>query len=239
MSIRNFLNSAALALLLTLSALPARAGIPTFDSLLNLLSGANFITANAAWVQQATDMVQTLQKYQKQIEQMKSMTDKLDGIRNLGTILNDPAISAALPPEMRNMVSMMANPSSMTTDPAAMQSILSSFGINVSAVNPDLGKSAADAMGKAQSVLTASLARQRQLQQLAQRADTSADAKESMDLVNRSVLEAANINNQMMQTMATFEAAKQAEVLRKTARSQAFMDAVKEGSSGPLTGLVR
>lgn len=238
MSIRKLLNGSLLSLVLMVSSLPARAGIPTVDALLNALSGANFITQNAAWVQQAVDMVQTLQKYQQQIQQMTTMTEKLDGIRNLGTILNDPAISAALPPEMRNVAALMANPSSMTTNPQAMQSILTSFGITAPAINPDLGKGAADAMGKAQSVLSAGVARQRQLDQLAQRANTSADAKESLDLLNRSTLEVANINNQIMQSNAAFEAAKQAEQLRQTARVQSHMLGIKAGGARPITGLV-
>lgn len=232
MSIRKYITSSLFGFLCLLSAMPARAGIPVFDG----TSVAQQIQQVIAWSQQYNQMVETITKYQQQINQMRTMTDKLDGLRNLGTILNDPAINAALPTEMRSIATVLANPAALTSNPAAINSILASFGVN-GLVNPDAGRGNADALGKVQSIMSAAQQRIAQLQQLATRVDGSADAKTSLDLLNRNTIEVATINNQLMQTMAAIEASRQSEELRQLAKSQAFGSGLQTGGARPIRTL--
>lgn len=232
MSIRKIVTSGVVGAAFVLGAVPAHAGIPVFDG----TAIAQQIQQVIAWSQQYQQMVETIQKYQQQIVQMQTMTSKLDGLRNLGTILNDPAINASLPTEMRNIATVLANPSALTSNPAAINSILASFGVTATA-NPDAGKGNADALGKVQSIMSAAQQRVAQLQQLATRVDGSTDAKTSLDLLNRNTIEVASINNQLMQTMASIEASRQSEELRQLAKSQAFSSGLQTGGARPVRTL--
>ena len=232
MDIRKFLSGAALSALLLFAALPARAGIPVID-------GANLAQAIQevwAWGQQAQQMVDQIKKMEQQYQQTQTMTQKLDGARFLGTILNDPNINLALPPEMRDAKQLLLNPSALSTSQANLSQILSSFGINAT-LDPNAGKVNADALGRAQQILASAQSRQTQLQALASRVDSTMDAKESLDLLNRNTLEAANINNQAIQTSAAMEAARQAAELKQIARQQAFSEAMKSGGAKPIRNL--
>lgn len=222
MSIRKFISSAAAAVLMLFAALPARAGIPVID-VPNLVQAIQEIIA---WGQQAQQMVD-------QIQQLNTMTAKLEGARSLGTILNDPNIQAALPAEMRNSTQLLLNPAALATSQANLDQILASFGVDTT-TNPTAGQAAADTLGRAQQIMASAQTRNTQLQQLAARVDTTTDAKESLDMVNRNVLESASINNQMMQTMATLEAARQAEELKRLADNQAYFARVKAAGAQPL-----
>lgn len=232
MSIRKFISSTAVSMVMLFAALPARAGIPVID-------GANLAQAIQeiiAWGQQANQMIDQYNKLQQQYAQLQTMTAKLEGIRNLGTILNDPNVLSALPPDMRDSTRLLLNPSALTTSAANMSQILASFGVNTTG-NPTAGQSAADTLGRVQQILASTQSRQTQLQALGSRVDSTTDAKESLDMVNRNVLEAASINNQMMQTMASLEAARQAAELKRIAENQAYFARVKAGAAQPLRTL--
>jgi type IV secretion system protein VirB5 len=164
------------------------------------------------------------------------MTAKLDGMRSLGSILNDPGIKAALPPEMRDAAQMLVNPSATGTSQANIDGILASFGVKTT-LDPNAGKQLADSLGKAQAILTSTQQRQTQLQNLASRVDSSADAKESMDLLNRNTLEVANITNQQIQTQALLDAARQATELANIARSQKSSQDMATGAAKPIRDL--
>lgn len=232
MGIRKFVSSAAITALLLFAALPTRAGIPVIDSS-NL---AQQIQQVISWGQQAQQMLDQINKLQQQFQQLQTMTSKLDGMRSLGTILNDPTIQASLPPEMRNATQLLLNPTALATSQANLNQILNAFGVSTTA-NPNAGQAIADTIGRAQQILASTQARSMQLQQLANRVDSTADAKESLDMVNRNVLEAASINNQMMQTMAALEAARQTAELKRLADNQAYFAALRSGGARPLRGL--
>lgn len=68
---------------------PARAGIPVID-VANL---AEAIQNTLSWIQQYQQMVQ-------QYEQMRRQYESLTGSRNLGEILNNPALRDSVPPEV-------------------------------------------------------------------------------------------------------------------------------------------
>ncbi|WP_395006673.1 type IV secretion system protein [Undibacterium sp.] len=215
MSIRKLFTTVAISGMLFFAALPARAGIPVIDGS-NL---AQQIQQVLSWGQQAQQMLDQINKLQQQFQQLQTMTQKLDGGRGLGSILQNPAIANALPPEMRDAAQLLLNPSAMSSSPAAISSVLASFGITQTGI-VTAAQGNADALSKAQAILAASQQRQTQLQSLGLRVDGAADAKESLDLLNRNTLETASIQNQMMQTMASIEAAKQQQELAQAAQIQ-------------------
>lgn len=222
MNLRKIFSNAAVSALILCAVLPARAGIPVLDAA-NLV---NSIQQVLAWTKQAQDMI-------NQINQLQAMTTKLDGIRSLGTILNDPAIRAALPPEMRDSAQLLLNPAALATSQANLKQILTSFGVNTT-TNPNAGQAAADTLGRVQQILASTQTRSNQLAQLASRVDGTADAKASIDMVNRNVLEAASISNQMTQTVAALEAARQAAELKRLADNQRFFSNLNSAAGQPL-----
>ncbi|RRS01170.1 hypothetical protein EIP75_21585 [Aquabacterium soli] len=229
MKIRKFVLSAAMMVMALFAAGPAKAGIPVID-------GANLaqqIQQVISWTNQAQQMIDQINKLQAQISQLQTMTSKLEGIRNLGTILNDPTISSVLPADMRDASQLLLNPTALTTSTESLNQIMSAFGVNAP-TNGTSGKSAADALGKIQQILSSTQSRATQLQALATRVNTTTDAKDSLDMVNRNVLEAANVSNQMTQTMAAIEAQRQAAALKKLAEDQAYFEAIKTGGSQPI-----
>jgi type IV secretion system protein VirB5 len=232
MNIRKYFSATTLAFSVMFAAMPARAGIPVIDA----AALTQQIQQVVSWVQQFQQMQDQFNKLQQQFQQMQTMTNKLDGARSLGSILNDPAIKAALPPEMQNAAQLMLNPSALGTSPANISGILASFGVSTS-VNANAGKQLADTLGKAQAILTSAQQRQTQLQNLAARVDGSVDAKESMDLLNRNTLEVASITNQQIQTQASLEAARQATELANIARNQQHSAAMAAGAARPLRTL--
>lgn len=229
MNIRKLFSGAIFGAVMLFAALPARAGIPVIDA----TSLVQQIQQVLAWGQQAQQMIDQINKLQQQYQQLTTMTSKLDGIRSLGTILNDPNIQAVLPPEMRNASHLLLNPTALATNPAALTQMLTAFGVDTS-TDPNAGKAMADALGRAQQILMSAQSRGVQLQALATRVNTTVDAKDSLDMVNRNVLEAANINNQMMQTMAALEAARQSAELKRLADEQAYFARVKAAAAQPL-----
>lgn len=229
MSVKKYVTSAMLALSVMCTAMPARAGIPTID----IAAITQAIMQVQAWSQQYQQMVQQFQQLQQQFQQMEAMTNKLDGARSLGSILNDPAIKSALPVEMRDATQLLLNPSAFGTSQANIDGILASYGVSTT-TDPNAGKSSADAMGRAQAILTSAQQRQIQLQALGAQVDGSVDAKSSLDLLNRNTLEVANINNTSLQTQAALEATRQSAELRRLAAQQSYAKAVKNASAAPL-----
>lgn len=229
MSFRKLFSSAVVSMLMLFAAFPARAGVPVID-VANL---AQAIQEVLAWTQQAQDMVNQYNKLEQQYQQLQAVTTTLDGVRSLGTILNNPTIQSALPAEMRDSNQMLLNPAAMTTSAANINQILSSFNVSTTG-NRTLGQSAADTLGRVQQILTSAQARNVQLQQLAARVNATVDAKDSLDMVNRNVLESANINNQMMQTIGSLEAARQAAELKRLADNQAYFASLRAAGAQPL-----
>lgn len=232
MSMRKYFSIATLAFSVMFAAMPARAGIPVIDA----AALTQQIQQVVSWVQQFQQMQDQFNKLQQQFQQMQTMTTKLDGARSLGSILNDPAIRAALPPEIRDSAQLLLNPSALGTSQANINGILGSFGVST-AIDANAGKQPADVLGKAQAILTSAQQRQTQLQNLASRVDGSVDAKESLDLLNRNTLEVASITNQQIQTQASLEAARQATELANIARNQQISGAMATGAAKPLRTL--
>ncbi|MGL4575144.1 MAG: type IV secretion system protein [Burkholderiaceae bacterium] len=232
MNLRTAVISIVFAACSLLTAAPAQAGIPVYDGSVF----AQQIQQVIAWGKQAQQMVDQITRLQQQFQQLQTMTNKLDAARALGSILNDPLIKSSLPPEMQNASQLLLNPSALTTNPAAISNILASFGITAPLGN-SATSSSADAFGKAQAILTSSQQRQTQLQNLATRVDSAGDAKESLDLLNRNTLEVANINNQLVQTIASLDSARRAQEMRESAELQDFAAKLRSGAAAPIRNI--
>lgn len=220
MNLKQKLSATAFAFGMTCVSAPSFGqGVPVIDAA-NLV---NSLQQVIAWGQQQSQMVQQIQQFAQQIQQMQNMTTKLDAARNLGTILSNPAIASTLPPQMAN-ANQLLNAAISSGQQSAINSILSAYGVPTAA-NPTLGQGSAMAISDMQSVLASTQLRQGQLNQLATRVDSSPDAKDSLDLLNRNVIESAYINNQMIQTMAAIEAGKEAARLRSIAADEAIATA--------------
>jgi type IV secretion system protein VirB5 len=214
------------------AARPAHAGIPVYDGSVF----AQQIQQVIAWGKQAQQMVDQVNRLQQQFQQLQTMTNKLDAARALGSILNDPLIKSTLPLEMQNASQLLLNPSALTTNPASINNILASFGIT-SPAGTAATSSSADAFGKSQAILTSTQQRQTQLQSLAGRVDGAVDAKESLDLLNRNTLEVANINNQLVQTIASLDNARRAQEMRESAELQDFAGKLRSGGAAPIRAI--
>lgn len=233
MNLKKYLSSGILGLAMLFAAMPARAGIPVFDA----AAIAQQIQQVVAWGQQYQQMVDQITRLQQQYQQLQTMTATLDGGRGLGTILQNPLIANQLTPEFRNAAALLLNPTATSVSLANITATLAAFGVDTT-LDPQAGRSAADGFGRAQSILASAETRTAQLQALSAQVNSSPDAKSSLDLMNRNVLEAASINNQMLQTMAALEASKQAEQLRLEAKRQQSAAGFVAGASAPLQTFV-
>jgi type IV secretion system protein VirB5 len=230
MNISKHFCSAVVGLVMMFSAAPARAGIPVIDVAAILQAVEQVV----AWGEQYEQMVQSIQAYADQLKQAKEMTKKLDGLRNLGTILNDPQVFAVLPPEMRNTAQLLYAPALYSTDPNAINQILGSFGLYNTSNASQTSSAYADAIGRAQQIISSTNLRRAQIDRLAQRVNTSSDAKDSLDMMNRNTLEVARINNDFIGSMAAMDAAKQSIELRRVAYERTFGNGYRNGGAAPL-----
>jgi type IV secretion system protein VirB5 len=220
---KKFLASVAFGLGVSVSSMPAHAGIPVFDA-------GNFtdVVANIMrWLQQVQDWQQQLNQMQAQLTQAQTMTAKLDGARSLGSILNNPAIQSSLPPELQNAASILMNPTGLTSNAASISNLLSQFGVAVPATGIAKGSQLADILLKNQTLMQSAQTRDTQLSQLASRVDSAVDAKESSDLVARNTIENARIMNTLVQTLAMQEASRQQVQLQEISAAQAEQNRVK------------
>ena len=219
MQIKKLVSVLALAGVLGSTSVHAT-GIPVLD-VANL---ANSIAQVISWGGQSSQMVQQIQQYAQQIQQMQDMNAKFNAARNLGSILNNPAIRSMLPPEMQNANQILSSAISGQQQ-SAVNSILAAYSMPATA-NQQSAQGSALVVSNMQSVLASGQARQVQLDQLASRVDSSPDAKSSLDLLNRNVIESASASNQLMQTIASIEANRAATRLREIADSRARMEAI-------------
>jgi type IV secretion system protein VirB5 len=212
-----------LALAGVLGGTSAHAGIPVLD-VANLANSLQQVIAWGGQSGQSSQMVQQIQQYAQQIQQMQDMNQKFNAARNLGTILNNPAIRSMLPPEMQNANQILSSAISGQQQ-SAVNSILAAYSMPATG-SQQAAQGSALVVSNMQSVLASGQARQTQLNQLAARVDASPDAKSSLDLLNRNVLESASASNQLMETIASIEANRAANELREEAAARARLAAM-------------
>lgn len=203
----------------------AHAGIPVIDAA-NLVET---IQQTLSWVEQYEQMVQQIEQLADQIEQTKTMTGKLDIARFLGSILNDPNIRFVLPEEMKNFQALAKGDAYGGSRLHAINNLLSGYGVRtaIGGTPTTMGQTSADALLKMQSVLQSAQSRAAQVNSLASQVDTAEDAKASMDLVNRNVIESTRVAMDLQQTLATVEANRQAERLRQISADQQAFEQLK------------
>jgi type IV secretion system protein VirB5 len=94
------LLAATAAALGLLAGSAAQAGIPVID-------GANLAQAVQqimAWGEQYGQMAQQIEQYARQIQQMEQQYNSLNGIRNMGDLVNNPLTRNYLPKEYSDML---------------------------------------------------------------------------------------------------------------------------------------
>ena len=214
---KKVIGAMAASVTMAVSSAPAYAGIPVIDA----AALVEAIKSTLAWGQQAQDMIQTVAGIQQTVAGITNMTSKIEGIRNLGTILNDPLIGDLLPPAMRDVTALLVNPNVYSGNPAAIAGVLTSFGVNVPAGTVEAATGVADAIVRARATMQSGQARTVQLAGLAARVNSAIDLKESSDLISRNVLENSQILNSLYIQMAAQEFAKSQETLRGIAAAQA------------------
>lgn len=208
---------------------PASAGIPVVDTVAVIRTAIDKVMDIIRWGVELQDRL-------NEWNSIKEQTTKLAGARDLGTILDDPTVRSVLPFEMRNAATAFLNPSALSSSPAAISATLASFGIT-STTNPADGRGSANSLVSMNNIMASVQQRETLLNSLASRVDTSADAKDSADLMNRNIIEAARINNQNMQTMALIESNRVSEQLRIVAKSQANQAQREAGAALPLRNI--
>lgn len=223
LKIKKLVVSVGFAFSMTGFSAPANAGIPVID-FANL---AQAIQEIIAWGQQAADMAAQYTQLQQQYTQAVTMTTKMDGARNLGSILNNPAIRTALPSEMRNAASILVSPTATTSNPTAISNMVSAFGITVPAGGNAQVNGIADQLLKSQGILQSAQTRETQITQLGARIDSSADIKAATDLVARTQLENARITNSLAQQLALQELNRKQDEMRRIAAEQANQNAAR------------
>lgn len=211
-------RAVTLSVVVAASAPAFAQGIPVFDA----SNFANMLTTISSWGTQYSQMVSQITEMQNNVARVQTLTTKFDGGRGLGAILNDSFVRSVMPPEIQNANLILTNALS-SAQVAGINSVMSAYGIPSSF--PNLGRAEATQITNMQPVLAAAKQRETNIASLLAQVNTAPDAKSSMDLVSRNVLELASINNQLMQTMAMSEAGRNAANLR------AQSDSVAENNS--------
>jgi len=198
---------------LTAGVSSAHAGIPVID-------GANLFQAIqqvAAWAQQYSQMVDSIQQLRAQYAQLQTTYNSMTGNRGLGTILNGPAEQAArryLPDEAEQLGALA---SGSVAGYGALQSTVAGLKGSVSTMPSDIFGFGTDARGVLTSVID-SLATQKATGQAAY----SSAAQRTADLENMiATIGAANDPKAIAEIQARV-GAQQALVANDNAKVQAM-----------------
>lgn len=198
----------------------AHAGIPVFD-------GANVAQAIQQvlnWAKQLEAMKEQFGKLQEQLDEAKAIKGRLEGIKSLGSILDDPAIRSMLPEEMRDASKLLTQTSYSAGRTETLKGLLESYGVKTKIEGVEIETAGslaeADRLDKLRQMIDSSNKRAAQITQLGKKLDKSADAKESMDLVGRNALEIAQAQVQASAQMAAIQASQVQEELRRRAAFQ-------------------
>ena len=213
---KKFIAAMAASVTMSLSSAPAYAGIPVIDA----AALVEAIKSTIAWGQQASDMIETITQMRQTVAGITNMTSKIEGIRNLGTILDNPSIGDLLPPAMRDVTALLVNPNVYSANPAAIAGVLTSFGVNVPAGTVEAATGVADAIVRSRAIMQSGQARTVQLGALAARVNSAIDLKDSSDLISRNVLENSQILNSLFIQMAAKDYAEAQATLRDMAAAQ-------------------
>lgn len=186
----------------------ANAGIPVIDAA-NL---ANSVQQVMAWAQQYQQMTQ-------QIEQLTAQINAVTGARNMGSILNNPNIQAALPPEYRDITRLL-NGGQLSSSTAVLKQIRDAYGLDLT-TSPQALQNEAQTLADAQEKQNSRAEQKSAIEALANKVDELADLKDSSDMVNRNLIEVQKLLLAQIQRTDLAEAKAAADKLREAAARQA------------------
>lgn len=158
---------------------------------------------------QAQTMVQWGKQYQQMIQQithLKSQVDAVTGTRNLGQILNNPALRGYLPDEWASVYDQVRN-GRLQGLSAKASSIFSAEGFDGTATGGRKRQLDVMAANKAMTMQAyeATLARVNNINHLMVQADAAKDMKAAADLQNRMAAENAMIQNEQIRLNLALE----------------------------------
>lgn len=196
----------------------AHAGIPTID-VANLVSSLQQVFA---WIEQYEQMMQQIEGVRQQVSQAERTYNSLSGIRNMGDLVNNPALRSYLPSDWNQTLSVLSRPggfdnlsssvtairdaaritgldtSGLNANSAAGRSFVSSQ--NQAAMNRALGEAAYQAAGE----------RFASIQQLLDKVNDAPEQKDVLDLQARISAETTMVQNEAVK-LAAMEQATQAQ----------------------------
>lgn len=197
-----------ISLLAFVTSFSANAGIPVID----VGAIAQAMQQVAAWQEQYQQMTQ-------QIQQLTAQINAVTGARNLGSILNNPDIQAALPPEYQDITRLL-NGGQLSAAPAVLKGITDAYGLDLSS-SPDAFQNEAQTLADAKLKADSISKQKAQIAALTQHINQLADLKESSDMVNRNLIEVQRLLVTQIQRTDQAEAKAAADKMREAAASQA------------------
>lgn len=188
----------------------AFAGIPTID-VANLLSSVQQVLA---WMQQYEQMMQQIQGVQRQVQQAEQMYNNISGIRNMGDLVNNPALRQYMPQGWNQAMALASNPGSFSDISSSIQSIRSAAriaGIESTNLNPN-SPAARSFVGSQNQAATnralgeagyeAATGRIASIQTLLDQVNAAPDQKDILDLQARIAAESAMVENENVKLAA-------------------------------------
>ena len=218
------------------------AGLPVYD-------GANYTLQISSWLQQGKNMVsqvnQLKQQYetmQQQYQQLQQTYHSMSGIRNMGDIVNNPALRKYLPPDYQQVLKLgtgVTNGSYGTLDGAVngMKQASKILDITETRIDPNsaTGKAYQDAQNQAavnrvlaEESFRQSGARIDDLQQLLNKVNNAPDDKDIQDLQARIQAEQTLLQNEQIRLASL---AQLAQAQRDIATQQAAEIRIKRTQS--------
>jgi type IV secretion system protein VirB5 len=192
---------AALGALLLVTAVGAKAQIPTTD----------IVAAG----QRLTEITNTI----KQLEQMKNQVTALTGNSGVGLSLNNPALHNYLPDQWESIYSKVQS-GSLTGLSSATQQIMQQEGLGnaPTAGSQRINNTLATNKAMAQTAYDASISRLTNIQNLMSQSNTTQNAAQKADLNNRLQAELANVQTEQsrLNVMTTLQNAETALAQRQT-----------------------
>lgn len=179
------------AVALLAASAPAFAGIPV-SVLVDVPAIVNQVKTMAQWANQYQQMVSQIQGLQRQY-------DAMTGLRNLGQIMNNPALRNYLPEEWAGIYSQLQTGSYPSITGRA-NTIFTSEGFNSAAVGGQKRQQDVMVANKAMTMeaYKATEHRLQNINALMVQANAQQDAKGAADLANRMAAEQAMIQNEQV-----------------------------------------
>lgn len=196
----------------------AHAGIPTLD-VANLVSSLQQVFA---WIEQYEQMMQQIEGVRQQVQQAERTYNSLSGIRNMGDLVNNPALRSYMPAEWNQTMSLLSRDgqfSSLSGSITAIRDAARITGLDTTGLNANsaAGRSflasqnqAATNRALGEASYKAATDRFASIQELLDKVNDAPDQKDVMDLQARIQAETTMVQNEQVK-LAAMEQATQAQ----------------------------